>query len=227
VGKKRARRKPSKRAQNPERLKARAVELLSHRKYGLTATQQKRIDAIPLTMAGPPERLERSRVPFARTGARVPSVQHLTSPPLGSLRAHDCLRLCRGLLQYLLQDELPGPELRVVTRLLNLIRDMATTVEVTPTFIHSVVHNARSVCDNLETTFPRTEQSLMLHLLRHLPEQMVNWGSPAGYWMFFVDRYVAVSANQRRAHRRREGGSAPPSESSTRRSDLTSASSTT
>jgi hypothetical protein len=106
---------------------------------------------------------------------------------------------------YMLQDMLPLQHLSVATDMICLLRDLSTIVEITPAFVATVAATAVRVCDRLEAALPRTEHTLMVHLLRHLPGQMRQWGAPSGYWMFFVDRcarahYFAAVYNGHQSH---------------------------
>lgn len=82
----------------------------------------------------------------------------------------------------MLEDALPTDQLLVAAALLDMLHDLTTTVNVTTAFIADVHAKTARVCDLLERDLPRTELSHQLHVIRHLPEQMGNWGSPASFW---------------------------------------------
>ncbi len=111
----------------------------------------------------------------------------------GTLRCHDLMQLCRGVLLFLLTDVLPTAQLAVATALFNTLREFSSTT-VTIELVDRLEGQTASLCNALERMLPKTEQSLMGHALRHLPEQMRNWGAQNGYWMYPIDRNAAAAA---------------------------------
>jgi hypothetical protein len=101
------------------------------------------------------------------------------------------MQLCRGILLFLLTDELDPVQLAVATALFGTLRDLCST-RVTAKFVDELELQTASLCDALEHALPRTEQSLMAHVLRHMGEQMRNWGAQCGYWMYPIDRKAAA-----------------------------------
>ena len=127
-------------------------------------------------------------------------VAPLTKRPLtqtSEMQAHQWINFVKVYGKYLLSQHFKGDVMDVISNLLDFIKlTLSSTVDqFTMDEIGRLRHELAQV---LESEFPSTEWSMVLHLLFfHIPDTIHLWGPTRGYWCFPFER----SAHGQRAGR--------------------------
>ena len=118
-------------------------------------------------------------------------VAPLTKRPLtqtSEMQAHQWINFVKVYGKYLLSQHFKGDEMDVISNLLDFIKlTLSSTVDQATT--DEILRLRHELAQVLESEFPSTEWSMVLHLLFfHIPDTIRLWGPTRGYWCFPFER---------------------------------------
>jgi hypothetical protein len=103
------------------------------------------------------------------------------------MNIHDELKLVQCWGKFVLMGSLARPEYQAVRQLLD-----ALSLLLTPSVVTAELPNLRlSVLRALvafEHHFPKTEHTIIIHLMLHVVESVEMWGPVHSYWCFPMER---------------------------------------
>lgn len=118
-------------------------------------------------------------------------VAPLTKRPLtqtSEMQAHQWINFVKVYGKYLLSQHFKGDLMAVISNLLDLIKlTLRSTVDQET--MDEIERLRNELAPVLESAFPSTEWSMVLHLLFfHIPDTIRLWGPTRGYWCFPFER---------------------------------------